>query len=194
VVKAALTDVEMLDFPGVGALEAFNTDGLRTLLKTCETPTMIEKTMRYPGHAEWMRGLRTAGFFGTKPTEVDGTEVVPLKLTGKLLEEAWAFEEGEEDLTAMRVTVEGVRAGRRERHTFQLLDHYDAETDTSSMARTTGYTCTAMVRAVARGLWKEPGIAPLELVGRKKECFDFFMTELQLRGVVFDHTVEEVEE
>ena len=55
VVVPALSEVETMDFPEVGVLEAFNTDGLRSLLKTCVTPEMVEKTMRYPGHAEWMR-------------------------------------------------------------------------------------------------------------------------------------------
>jgi saccharopine dehydrogenase-like NADP-dependent oxidoreductase len=193
-VVPALSDVEMLDLPEVGALEAFNTDGLRTLLKTCETPNMVEKTLRYPGHAEWMKGLRASGFFRSEAMDVDGDTVVPLKLTGKLLEEAWAFDEDEEDLTVMRLVVDGVRDGKEERHSFHLLDRYDSETGTSSMARTTGYTCTAMVRAVAQGLYREPGVSPLELVGREKKVYDFVMDELKARGVEFQHSVQEVEE
>ena len=193
-VVPALSDVEMLDLPEVGALEAFNTDGLRTLLKTCETPNMVEKTLRYPGHAEWMKGLRASGFFRSEAMDVDGDTVVPLKLTGKLLEEAWAFDESEEDLTIMRLVVDGVRDGKEERHSFHLLDRYDSETGTSSMARTTGYTCTAMVRAVAQGLYREPGVSPLELVGREKKVYDFVMDELKARGVEFQHSVQEVEE
>ncbi len=193
-VVPALSDVEMLDLPEVGALEAFNTDGLRTLLKTCETPNMVEKTLRYPGHAEWMKGLRASGFFRSEAMDVDGDTVVPLKLTGKLLEEAWAFDESEEDLTIMRLVVDGVRDGKEERHSFHLLDRYDAETGTSSMARTTGYTCTAMVRAVAQGLYREPGVSPLELVGGEKKIYDFVMDELKTRGVEFQHSVQEVEE
>ena len=193
VVLPALSEVETLDFPEVGALEAFNTDGLRTLLKTCETPELTEKTIRYPGHAEWMRGLRQTGFFDDRPmTFPDGT-VSPLELTARLLDRAWAFEEGEEDLTVMRVRVEGIRDGRPERHTFSLLDRYDPETRTSSMARTTGYTATAMVRLLARGLYTVPGITPLELVGRERTAFDFIMKDLEDRGIRFRHQVEEME-
>jgi len=190
----ALSEVETLDFPEVGALEAFNTDGLRTLLRTCETPDMVEKTMRYPGHAQWMAGLRASGFFSTKPVDLGKVSVTPLDVTSRLLEEAWAFEEGEEDLTVMRVLVEGRKGEVRERHTFQLLDRYDADSGTSSMARTTGYTCTAMVRMVARGLYKEPGITPLELVGRDAACFDFLMKELEARNVRFHQQVEKTPE
>jgi saccharopine dehydrogenase-like NADP-dependent oxidoreductase len=190
----ALSEVETLDFPEVGALEAFNTDGLRTLLRTCETPDMVEKTMRYPGHAEWMLGLRDSGFFRTDPIPVGDAEVAPLSLTAHLLEEAWAFDEGDEDLTVMRVMVEGRIGDSAQRHTYELLDRYDKEREVSSMARTTGYTCTAMVRMLEKGLYQEPGITPPELVGADAACFDFVMKELDARGVRFRHRVEELSE
>ncbi len=188
----ALSELETLDFPEVGALEAFNTDGLRTLLRTCKTPEMIEKTMRYPGHAEWMLGLRKSGFFDTTPLDLGGIRVSPMAVTAHLLQKAWAFEEGEEDLTVMRVQVEGRKGETYERHTYDLLDRYDTGSGTSSMARTTGYTCTAMVRMLARNLYREPGITPPELVGRDPACFEFVMKELDARGVRFHHKIEDV--
>lgn len=186
----ALSEVELVDFPGVGTLEAFNTDGLRTLLRTMDTPTMVEKTLRYPGHAERMRMLREVGFFDVAPVRAGGVEVRPIDLSAALLFEAWQLEEGEADLTAMRVEVEGVRDGRSVRYVYDLLDRYDPVTGTTSMARTTGYTCTAMVRLVARGLFREPGIAPPEIVARVPGCFDFVMRELAERDVVFEERVE----
>ena len=121
--------------------------------------------MRYPGHAEWMLGLRESGFFDEKPLELDGVSISPLSVTGALLERAWAFDEGEEDLTVMRVQVEGRMGDQTMRHTFDLFDRYDTVAGVSSMARTTGYTCTAMVRMLAKGLYTEPGITPPEFVG-----------------------------
>ncbi len=188
----ALSGLEEIEFPEIGALEAFNTDGLRTLLKTSETPEMVEKTMRYPGHAEWMLGLRESGFFDTTPLELGGMKVPPLAVTTQLLERAWAFKEGEEDLTVMRLRVEGRKGVRTERHTYDLLDRYDTANGISSMARTTGYTCTAMVRLLARNLYSEPGITPPEFLGRDPACFEFVMTELDARGVRFRHRVEEI--
>ncbi|HEX6940643.1 MAG TPA: saccharopine dehydrogenase C-terminal domain-containing protein [Longimicrobiales bacterium] len=187
----ALSEVELVDFPGVGTLEAFNTDGLRTLLRTCRTPTMVEKTLRYPGHAERMRMLRETGFFGAEPVAAGDARVRPLDVTAALLFEAWRLGPEEPDLTVMRVEVEGRNAGRRVRHVFDLLDRYDERTGTHSMARTTGYTCTAMVRMLARGLYREPGISPPEYVGRDAACFEFVMRELAARGVVFHERVEE---
>lgn len=188
----ALSEQELLDFPGVGTLEAFNTDGLRTVIRTFpEIPSRIEKTLRFPGHAERMRMLRETGFFRQDPIEVGGQRVRPLDVTAKLLFSAWQLPEGEEDVTVMRVVVEGEREGRRVRHTWDLLDRYDRATRTTSMARTTGYTCTAMVRAVAEGVWTRPGITPPELVGREPAAFDRVMRHLAERGIVFRETVEE---
>ncbi len=187
----ALTEVELVDFPGLGTLEAFNTDGLRTLLRTCRTPSMVEKTLRYPGHAERMRMLRETGFFDADPVDAGGVRVRPIDVAARLLFDAWMLGPGEHDLTAMRVEVEGTAGGRPVRHVYTLLDRYDERTGIHSMARTTGYTCTAMVRMVARGMFREPGVHPPEIVGRDRACFDFIMEELAARGVVFRHEVEE---
>lgn len=186
----ALSEVELVHFPGLGTLEAFNTDGLRSLLQTSDTPDMVEKTLRYPGHARLMEVLREAGFFADEEIIAPSGSVRPRDVTETLLFDAWQFEEGEPDLTVGRITVEGVEGGSRVRHTWNLLDYYNPETETSSMARTTGYTCAAMTRVVASGLWTEPGVAPAEIVGRRKECFEFVGRHLQERGVSLFHRVE----
>lgn len=184
----ALSEVEPIDVPGVGTLEAFNTDGLRTLLRM-DVPSMVEKTLRYPGHADRMRMLRETGFFGTEPLEVGGQRVRPLDVTAKLLFSSWQLAAGEEDVTVMRIVVEGSKGGRRSRHTWNLLDRFDREMGTTSMARTTGYTCTAAVRLVAAGLYDRKGISPPEHVGRDAAAYAFVMRCLAERGVVFQETV-----
>jgi saccharopine dehydrogenase-like NADP-dependent oxidoreductase len=186
----ALSEVELVHFPGLGTLEAFNTDGLRTLLETSDTPELIEKTIRYPGHAERMRIFREAGFFSDDEILAPSGTVRPRDVTETLLFDAWQFEDGEPDLTVGRFTIEGVKDGRRVRHTYDLLDYYNPDTETSSMARTTGYTCAAMVRLVAGRQWTEPGVAPAEVVGRNRDCFNFVMKHLEERGVHLFHRVE----
>jgi lysine 6-dehydrogenase len=184
VTRAALTEVERLDFDGVGTLEAFNTDGLRSLLR-CDVPFMKEKTMRYPGHAERMQALRDAGFFSEDPVDVGGVDVRPIDLTSELLFPAWQLRDEEEDLTVMRIEVEGVREDRREIWRLDLLDHMDRNTGTTSMSRTTGYTCTAMVRLVKDGLYDRAGMVSPEVIGRVDGCFDFIRERLAERDVVF---------
>ncbi len=191
VTMPALSEVELVNFPGLGTLEAFLTDGLRTLLKTCRTPDMVEKTMRYPGHAEQMRVLREAGFFSARQIQVASGLVRPRDVTEALLFNAWRFEEGEPDLTVLRVEVTGSKDGKDVRHIYNILDYYDPDSETSSMARTTGYTCTAMVHLIADGLWKEPGVAPPEIVGRSEACYQAVLDHLGARGI---HVFQRVDE
>jgi saccharopine dehydrogenase-like NADP-dependent oxidoreductase len=151
VTRPALSDPELVDFPGVGALEAFNTDGLRSLLHTLDIPTMIEKTLRYPGHAEKMRFLRELGFFAEQPRTVNGQQVAPLAVTSQLLFDAWKLEPGMAEFTAMRVEVEGNVAGKATRHRCDLLDYTDPATGDFSMARTTGWPAILTAQALAQG-------------------------------------------
>lgn len=188
----ALSEVELVHFPGLGSLEAFDTDGLRSLLRNCKAPDMVEKTMRYPGHAVRMRILRDAGFFSTQEIQAASGVVRPRDVTEALLFGAWSFEEGEPDLTVMRIVVVGEKDGITLRHTYNLLDYYNTDTETSSIARTTGYTCTAMVNLLARGLWEEPGLAPPEVVGRRTDCFDAVLKHLEDRDVHLFQRVEEL--
>lgn len=186
VVFPALSEPELLDFPGLGTLESFNTDGLRSLIKTFpDIPDMKEKTLRYPGHIEKMRMLRESGFFRKDKVRVGGVEVSPLDLTTSLLFPMWFMEEGEEDFTVMRVTVEGEHRGRPVRRRYDLLDRYDQATRTTSMARTTGYTCTAVVRLLASGGFSRTGVCPPEYLGQAAGAWDFIRKDLAQHGVVF---------
>ncbi len=189
VIQPALSDLELLDFEEIGSLEAFVTDGLRTLVETIGAPDMVEKTLRYPGHAEKMLLLRDTGFLANEPIEIDGHEIRPIDMATALLFPMWELKEGEEDLTVMRVDVSGVREGQRTRYTYDLLDRYDPVTRTTSMARTTGYTATMAARLLAGGLWEQPGIIPPELIGRNPECVRFILAGLRKRGIDYRKTV-----
>jgi saccharopine dehydrogenase-like NADP-dependent oxidoreductase len=186
VVYPALSEPELLDFPGLGTLESFNTDGLRSLIKTFpQVPDMKEKTLRYPGHIEKMRMLRESGFFAKERIRVGDVDVSPLDLTTALLFPLWFMEEGDEDFTVMRVTVEGEKDGQKLRQELNLLDRYDRATKTTSMARTTGYTCTAVVRLLLQGGFTRKGVCPPEYLGMEPGAWDFIRDDLAKRGVVF---------
>ncbi len=183
VVHPALSELEMIDFPDVGTLEAFNTDGLRTLGQTLDIPFMREKTLRYPGHANLIRVFRDSGFFGAESVEVDGHEVKPISLTSKLLFDQWGLAEGEADFTVMQVDIQGNRNGERACYTCYLLDRYDEETQTTSMARTTGYTCSIIARQILKGLFDQKGICPPEYIGRVSGCYEDLKAEYQKRKI-----------
>jgi lysine 6-dehydrogenase len=185
VVREALSDCEYIDFDSVGTLEAFNSDGLRSLIHTMPHITnMKEKTLRYPGHVEYIKVLRESGFFGTNKIGINGAEISPLEFTSKILFDEWRLGDSEEELTIMRITVSGENAsGQQEQIVYHLYDEYDPETQTSSMARTTGYTATAAANMFLDGYFAEKGVFPPELVGKHESCFNYILNYLEERGV-----------
>ena len=189
VIYPALSGIELIDFPEIGTLEAFNTDGLRSLLRTLRIPTMKEKTLRYPGHAELMRIFRESGFFSLEPVEVRGDSIIPLELTSRLLFDQWHLGPGEEDLTVMQVVLEGKVGKQYIIYQYDLLDYYDSNTNTTSMARTTGYTCTIVARQLLKGMISQQGICPPEYLGREKGIYEDLLIEYQKRGIALDERI-----
>lgn len=189
VTKPALTDVELVDLPRVGTVEAFNTDGLRSLAKTLHAPFMKEKTLRWPGHVEKMRMLRETGFLSQEPIDVAGTRVRPYDVTTKLLFDAWRLPEGEADLTVMRVEATGIVVGARKTWTWDLYDEADPATGYHSMARTTGFPCAIVARMLARGELSRPGVQPPERLAGDDRFFEGMMAELRERGVTITKSV-----
>jgi len=192
-VKPALSDVEPLTIEGVGDLEAFNTDGLRTLMKTISCPEMVEKTLRYPGHADRIRLLRDTGFFSGEPIDIDGTEVRPIDVTTQLLFPLWQIGDDEDDVTVLRVLVEGWRGGKPTRTAYDLVDRRDRRTGVTSMARTTGYTAAMAVRLLAADMVDEKGILAPEMLASDPARVTFMLDGLLKRGIDVRETVSEAE-
>lgn len=181
--KSALSELE---FPIVGKLEAFLTDGLRTLLRfKDQVPSMVEKTYRYPGHRDLALALRESGFFSEEPLN-ESTTVRPIDLSTQLLAKAWKYEGGEEDLTLMKVTGIGFdEFGSGKKLMWYLIDNYDKERNISSMARTTGYTAAAAARLLKAKKFVAPGVFAPEDIGRIPDCFSFIMKELVKHHIIF---------
>jgi lysine 6-dehydrogenase len=192
VTKSALTDIEQVEFPQVGALEAFNTDGLRSLLKTMpHIPHMVEKTLRYPGHAELIKTLQTIGFFSEEPLTEISHYIRPIDVTAHLLKKHWELEKNETEFTVMRIEISGTEHGHRVTYQYDLHDEYDNKSHTTSMARTTGYACTAAANLVLEKGFATKGVSPPEIIGSNSSCYDFIMNYLQQRNVVFKRSKKE---
>ncbi len=185
VVKPALSDVENMDFEEIGTLEAFNSDGLRSLLTTIPVPNMIEKTLRYPGHVRHILALRDSGFFGTEEIDVRGQKVRPLDATSAVLFRHWQLHEEDDEFTVMRIVVEGRKAGRERKIQYDLFDRRDRATGFSSMARTTGFPATAAARLVLSGRFVRRGICPPESIGADEDAFRYVMAEMAARNVFY---------
>jgi lysine 6-dehydrogenase len=182
VIKEALSDPELIHFDGVGTLESWNSDGLRSLIKTMPNiPNMIEKTLRYPGCIEYLRVLRDTGFFSYEAIDLKGQKIRPIDLTAKLLFPKWKLKPGEEEFTVMRIRMSGEENGKQKTYQYNLLDR--TSNGTLSMARTTGYTCTAAVNLVNEGKFKRKGVCPPEYLGEDESHFSFIVQYLKDRGV-----------
>jgi lysine 6-dehydrogenase len=139
----ALSEREAVEFPDpIGTLEAFHTaGGLSTMAFRYEgrIPTMEYKTLRYPGHASLMEAIRDLGLLDLDPVDVKGHHVVPrdvfIATVAPRLRKPHA-----KDLVALRVVVEGHKAGKHKTLGWELLDYFDAARGISAMERTTGYS------------------------------------------------------
>ena len=190
VTKEALSDCEFIEFDKVGTLESFNSDGLRSIIFTMpHIKNMKEKTLRYPGHVEYIKVLKESGFFSENPIIINNLEVSPLDFTSKILFNEWKLDENEEELTVMRITLKGTDLkGNSKTIVYNLHDEYCSKTKTSSMARTTGYTATAAANMFLDGLFSKIGIFPPELVGNNEHCFNYILNYLKERKVYYTKT------
>ncbi len=186
VTRPALSDAELIDFENVGTLESFNTDGLRSILFTMgHIPNMKEKTLRYPGHIDLMQGLIKAGFLSTTPVNFKGQPISPMEFTSSLLFDQWKLGATEAEFTLMQIKI----SDTEKTICYDLYDEYDATTQTSSMSRTTGYTCTAALNMLIEKLFTEKGVFPPELVGKDEACFNFIINYLKERNIQYRKTV-----
>ena len=182
ITKEALSDTELINFDEIGTLESWNSDGLRSLIKTMKhVPNMIEKTLRYPGCVEYLKVLRSSGFFSYQKINLNGKMVRPIDMTAKLLFSKWKMKPGDKDFTIMRIIIQGKESKNNVKYEYNLLDRY--QNNTISMARTTGFTCTAVTNLVINGTYNRIGISPPEYLG---EHFSFIKKYLEDRNVKYN--------
>jgi lysine 6-dehydrogenase len=193
IIKPALSDVELIDFEIAGTLEAFNSDGLRSLLFTLKNiPDMKEKTLRFPGHVQLIQAFKSAGFFSKEKISVNDMEIKPFDFTTKVLFDIWKLHPGEAEFTIMKIILEGSENGKKKQIVYNLFDEYDPVEKFSSMSRTTGFTATATAELIMKNLFNEKGIFPPELVGKNTECFNFILNYLKQRNVIYTKTEIEI--
>ena len=93
----------------------------------------------------------------------------------------------------MKVIVDGLTGNKKKRITYSLLDRYDTHTQTSSMARSTGYTATAGVRLLINQLFTAKGVFPPEKIGSSNACFEYVLKHLKERNVVWKMEEQQIQ-
>jgi len=188
----ATSGLEEIVFPGVGKLEAFYTDGLRTLLHTVKvTKDMWEKSLRYPSHIEKMKLLKALGFFEEKPIEIEGVSLSPREVTAKLLERNLKRPEIQ-DIVPMRVEVSGLKDDEKVMYTYHMLDRFDKKRKVTALARTTAFTTSVVAQLVASKAIKERGVIPPEKLGMNEKLYTKFMDLMKKRRIVIKESMKTI--
>lgn len=173
----ALSGVEEFRVRGIGKLEAFYTDGLRTLLKTFpEISDMEEKTIRYPGHAQLFKAIIEAGFLTEREIKFDNQKIKPKNFTLAFLKDCLTKGDGRD----LAILILELKRGE-ERRRYLCLDYYDEKRKITAMARMTGYTCSVIAQCLKE--YPDFGIIPPEYLGKKKDLATFIKKELKKRGI-----------
>jgi len=173
----ALTGIEEFYIPDIGKLEAFYTDGLRTLLKTMQKiKNMEEKTIRYCGHATIFKNLIDWKFFSDTPIKINNIEVPCREFTFRYLKNELS-KGSEYDLTILFIQLKGSKELRQ----YRIIDYYDKKTHTTSMARMTAYSCAIIARCLKD--YPKNGVIPPEYLGMVPDFCNFIKTELKKRGI-----------
>ncbi len=171
----ALSGIEEIHWEGMNNLEAFYTDGLRTLLKTFkDVENMEEKTIRYSGHAKKIKFLFDIGYFsdkcnGTSPRKVS---LCLLKRLSKL---------PIKDIVLLRVIGRGRKDGKNEEVIYEVFDRADEKH--SAMERTTGYTCAMFAYLLLKGEIDKFGVLPPETLGMDEMLFKESLSLLHEEGI-----------
>lgn len=169
IIKPALTDIEQRYYSNTGMLEGFNTDGLRSILITMRhIPNMVEKTLRFPGHAQLIN------------KEIKSRKIIPGdKDSLNRLFKLWKPSPDELEFTVLDIIIET----ETKKHNYFLYDETNLKENTTSMARTTGYTASAVVDILDQNIFIEKGVFPPELVGSNKKVINYLLNHLKAKNI-----------
>jgi saccharopine dehydrogenase-like NADP-dependent oxidoreductase len=176
----ALEGVETVAFEGIRPLEAFFTDGVRTLQHTIRAKNVWEKTLRYPGHVEKIKFLINLGLLSK-----DRLRTIPIS-PWEFMRNFWTEKLSlfdEKDVVLMRVIITGRKASTHLQHTFEVVDYFDEKRNITAMARTTAYTAFAVIKLLTENKIAEHGVIPPEILGMNHTLFHEIETLLKERNI-----------
>ena len=162
-VVPAITDRHMIEVEGYGEMEAFLTDGLRSVLTTIQAANMKEYTVRWPGHIDkWLDASKT--------------------LDEQVLLDAWKYDVLRTEFTWLEVIAES----KNQRKRWVVQD--SGMNGDGSMARTTGLVTVAcalqfLEHGPLNGCGLAPGIHPPEALN--EQAIDSIIELMEQHGVVF---------
>ena len=175
-----MTGLELLDFDGVGQLEAFYTSGgASTLPETYlgKVANLDYKTIRYPGHCQLFKPMLEIGFASRQALVVGDQTVEPREVFKALLDRNLAF--NEPDIVLVRVTVDGELDGAAKTIEYEIIDRQDSRSELSAMMRLTAFPAAIVTWMAASGQIAERGCKPQEVAVKP----NLFIPQLRKRGI-----------
>lgn len=172
----SLTEIEEIDFPPIGVLEAFQTSGGTSTLPQTYRGRLEEldyKTIRYKGYCAKMKAIFDVGMCSEDPIEVGSCTVKPRDVLSAVLEKVLPHQE--KDMVLLRVTAVGDVT-----KSYEMIDYYDEDLGMTAMARTTAFPTSVIAQMMADGTISQKGALPPEraVPGRK------FLEELKKRKII----------
>ncbi|MGE5310727.1 MAG: saccharopine dehydrogenase family protein [Nitrospirota bacterium] len=172
-----------LDLEGFGLMEAYpNGDAVRyaeILGIRNQVRTMGRYVLRWPGHCVFWEKLAKLHFLDDAPITVGEVSVSPRDFLRSLLEPQLQYGANERDVAVIRVDARGLKAGKRRRVIYQVIDRRDLRSGFTAMTRTTGYTTSIGAQMILRGDIQKRGV----LTPVRDVPFDIFSEELRKRGI-----------
>lgn len=173
----ALTGLINFEFENIGKLEAFLTDGLRTLLTsdiTKNIPTLLEYTIRYPGHSEMISELINDNKLDDTLKSYDGKITSQREITTKELFKEWKLNRNDREFTLLIITA--ITENGKEL-SYVVYDEW--RNGWSSMSRTTGLTACAVTNLIIDKEIKKAGLITPEDIGTNQDYFDYILNYLK---------------
>ncbi len=182
-IRDALSNKQVIEVEGIGELEAFLTDGLRTLLDPkgvlSGVPNLMEFTIRYPGHRDLIKRMVDRGHFSSEIVTHNEKKMTKKQKTCEDLFRAWKLGKDEKEFTFMLIlakTDEDVDIS------YTVYDDYTQ--GWSSMSRTTGLTACAFSRLILEKKITEKGVICPETLGTNRLFYDYILDYLSNKGIL----------
>jgi len=185
-------NVHEITFPGIGTLEAYPNGDSQRYVDIFglggEVKEMGRFALRWTGHSQFWRTMVALGLLDDTPITVNQADISPRAFVSKCLSPKLQFKENERDIALLRVEAWGVKAGRKAKITYDMIDYRDLETGLFAMNRTVGFTSSIGALMILKGDIATTGVlSPVRHVPPHA-----FMEEIKARGIQIYSKMEEL--
>jgi lysine 6-dehydrogenase len=183
-----MTELESVDFPPVGRLEAFVAGGGTSTMPWTyqgKLRTLQNLTLRYPGHHAQLRAFWDLGLWSLEPIQVGEQTIIPRDVFHALYLSKVTYPL-DRDVVLIRVKAVGQKDGKPAQALVELVDYYDEKTGFKAMERSTGWSAAIVTAMMARGQTPRGAGGVESFVPAQP-----FVSELQRRGFQVSERIQQ---